>query len=467
MAEVFVLGAGPAGSVFAARMAELGHSVTLAERRRFPRPWLGESLSPGVLPLLESLGAAAAADGTVPVDEVLVQWEGPLRRRADPRAEGRLVDRGSFDSHLLDHARSLGVRVRQPATLRRAARGEAGWSLTLDYDGRPEHRRADFFAWAGGRSGPGQGGREGTECRTVALHAYWRAARLPRRPRIEAGEDGWYWGVPLPSGLYNTLVFTDPATLRAVPGRDLAGRFMALLERSCLMQGCEAPRRAGRVGATDAMPYLHRAPVTADSIHVGDAALALDPVSSTGVQKAIQTALAAAVTANTLLRRPGLGEAATRFYESSLRAASERHRGWAARYYAEAARHRRNPFWLARAAGAVTESPEPAERATEEALASRPVWLSPEVELAEQPCLDGEFVALRRAVRHPALEGPVAFLAGHELAPLLDALPGGLTPVQIAQAWSDRVPLQTGLAMLAWLVNYGLLAHERPAPAIG
>ena len=48
MADVCVIGAGPAGSTFAARMAQLGHHVHLIERQRFPRRHLGESLSPGV-----------------------------------------------------------------------------------------------------------------------------------------------------------------------------------------------------------------------------------------------------------------------------------------------------------------------------------------------------------------------------------------------------------------------------------
>ena len=52
MADVCVIGAGPAGSIFAARMAQLGHQVHLIERKRFPRSHLGESLSPGVMTLL-------------------------------------------------------------------------------------------------------------------------------------------------------------------------------------------------------------------------------------------------------------------------------------------------------------------------------------------------------------------------------------------------------------------------------
>ena len=54
MADVCVIGAGPAGSIFAARMAQLGHHVHLIERQRFPRRHLGESLSPGVMTLLRA-----------------------------------------------------------------------------------------------------------------------------------------------------------------------------------------------------------------------------------------------------------------------------------------------------------------------------------------------------------------------------------------------------------------------------
>ncbi len=62
MAEVCVVGAGPAGSVFAARMAQLGHKVCLIEQARFPRRRLGECLTPGVEPLLKAAGLGAAID---------------------------------------------------------------------------------------------------------------------------------------------------------------------------------------------------------------------------------------------------------------------------------------------------------------------------------------------------------------------------------------------------------------------
>ncbi len=70
-------------STFAARMAQLGHSVCLVERARFPRSHLGESLSLGVSPLLETIGAreAVEAAGFLRVRSVRVKWDAALQVR--------------------------------------------------------------------------------------------------------------------------------------------------------------------------------------------------------------------------------------------------------------------------------------------------------------------------------------------------------------------------------------------------
>src|SRR5271165_6933252 len=93
MAEVCVVGAGPAGCVFAARMAQLGHEVRLVEREAFPRSRLGESLSPGVQPLLAAAGLEDAIDDSRgrPVRRIEVGWEAGPRQRIDPREQGFIV----------------------------------------------------------------------------------------------------------------------------------------------------------------------------------------------------------------------------------------------------------------------------------------------------------------------------------------------------------------------------------------
>lgn len=444
MPDVCVIGGGPAGSTFAARMARLGHNVCLVERSRFPRTHLGESLSPGVLPLLETTGARAAVEaaGFLPVRRVHSSWDAGPQVREDPREQGLLVDRGEFDRILLDNARAHGVRVVQPARVLGYEYADGKWVITIGAGGNTSQLRSQFLADAGGRA---SGTAKRTGPRTIALYAYWRGNKLPEEPRIEAGADAWYWGVPLPDGTYNTLVFVDVNHFRDAPAASLNTRFLELLGCSALMSGCSGHELAGPVQTADASHYLDDQSVSPSMIRVGDAALAIDPLSSSGVQKAIQSALAGAIVANTLLRRPASADAATSFYRDSLADASARHCRWAAGHYASVAVQRGGKFWKDRAAGASVAPPvsatSPAARLT----------LSAQAEFVELPCIADDFVVWKPALRHPNLESPVAYLGGRELAPLLQQLPSAFTPIQLAQS--------CGGAIAGWLLNNGILVE--------
>ncbi len=208
--------------------------------------------------------------------------------------------------------------------------------------------RCDLVADATGRSAGRSTSREWKGAATLAVHAYWQGQDLPSEPRIEAGADGWYWGVPLPDGTYNTLVFVDARAARK-KGGTLPERFEELLSRSNLLAGCRTAKPASSVSAINATPYLDHQSVSPTALKVGDAALALDPLSSSGVQKAIQSALSGLVVANTLLQRPGMTQAALQFYRSSLAEASERHFRWAASHYDRVASRGGGAFWHKRA----------------------------------------------------------------------------------------------------------------------
>jgi flavin-dependent dehydrogenase len=460
--DVAVVGAGPAGCVFATRMAQLGFAVCLVERARFPRPHLGESLSPGVMPMLASLGAAAAVEaaGFLRVSAVSTNWDGEEAVRHDPGARGMLVDRGIFDAALLAGADAVGVRVLQPAQLRRRARAGDGWRLRVDAPTGSVDLDATFLADATGRSARFGGSRRAMGPRTFAIYGYWTGSHLPERPRIEAGEREWYWGVPIPDGSYNTLVFVDGARVRAEPGRSLEDRLRALLEPSALLRGVRGATLRARARAADATAYLDEECVSPRHIRIGDAALAIDPLSSSGVQKAVQTALSGAIVANTLLRRPDAGEAALRFYRDSLCDAAARHRAWAAGHYATAAASRRDRFWTERAGVAGPEAPAAAPMAMPPDLTLAddvPVRLSPDARWEELPCLGAQFVELGTALRHPRLDGPVAYVGGQPLAPLLRDVPPGMTARQLAQAWSRWLPMGAGLAIARWLSGQGVL----------
>lgn len=447
-ADVCIVGGGPAGSTLAARVAALGHSVVLVERAVFPRKHLGESLTPGVRPLLESIGAGDVFEksGALVVESVLVNWDVGLRERIDPESRGMLVDRGRFDSSLLKHAMAAGAQVLQPAIFRDCITLADGWRIRVEQGDKSICIDARFLADASGRSFATRGRKRQTGTRTTAFYAYWQGSDLPKRPRIEAGSDAWYWGVPIPDGTYNTLVFVDPRTYAP-------DRLQELVARSGLLEGCRDIHLVSPVRAVDATPYIDEQSVTHRSIKVGDAALSIDPLSSSGVQRAIQTALSAAVVVNTLVRKPESSEAAMEFYRSSLTDASERHGNWAGEYYAAATRN--TQFWRQRSSRSVPV--EVAQPISSSDFADEPLALSPDLTFVELPCIDGGFVTVKSALHHPSLDRPVTFVGGCEMPPLVRRVRKGMKPMEIALIWSDRVPLRTGIALTGWLISKGLL----------
>lgn len=461
--DVSIIGAGPAGSALAIRLAQLGHNVCLIERSAFPRSHIGESLSPGIWTQLDLLGARLdiAAAGFSSCRTSMVHWQGDAAVTRDLGAPGGLlVDRGRFDALLLDRARALGVRVIQPAVVRARKHHGDGWQLDVESAEGITALDARFLADASGRTGIMHGRKMRVAPRTIALYGYWRGGSLPSEPRIEAGDDMWYWGVPLPDDTYNAIVFVDAGDFRRRRVSSLDAAYRALIGRSGLMISLQEAHLAGPVQVADATPYLDSDTVGPHSIKVGEAALALDPLSSSGVQKAVGTALTGAIVINTLLRRPGQTEVSLRFYRNDLAESSNRHCRWAATHYALAATTRCAEFWTMRAAAAAAEAePAPLLQADRTWSAETAVVLSPEAAIVDEPCIVDEFVTVHPALRHPGLERPVAFLGGLKVANLLQPVRAGIALGALMDAW--QIPIRSKPAIASWLLDRDILQMYR------
>ncbi len=133
--DIGIIGGGPAGSAMASYLAKAGVSCVVFERELFPRPHVGESLVPSSTRVFKDLGfldemeeakfphkygAAWTADdkGTYDMD-----WDGlapdchaeiRFEEREQPGVDKNHtyhVDRGKFDLLLLQHANKLGASV--------------------------------------------------------------------------------------------------------------------------------------------------------------------------------------------------------------------------------------------------------------------------------------------------------------------------------------------------------------------
>lgn len=462
-AEVCVIGGGPAGAALASRLAMRGHSVIVIERMRFPREHVGESIGPGIWPLLQSLvvreqiEAAAFARPRA----ALVRWESEEVSRGSAGVDGGLcVDRGAFDALLLERARSAGARILQPARALRARRAADGWQVPVSTRDRELTVRARYLVDASGRARALGGRRVRTSPPTVALHGTWRGVGGEGETRVEAQPQSWLWGAHLPGGRFRAMAFVEPETIRRNrrAGRDPQRLFLDLLARSVLFAELVEghARLQGGVSVCDARCYLDERPVDAHSAKIGEAGLAIDPLSSSGVQTAVQAGLAASAAVATILCAEGDAEAAIAYLREHQRHCAEHHRDLAARSYGECAPFAAEPFWRRRAARPAQATAAAAPPPLEQLLPLR-VRLHDQASLGLTPCVVGDRVQRRRALSHPALARPVAFLGGSELAPLLDRLRADRPLRQTLELWSASVSRPGAYAIAGWLAANGLI----------
>lgn len=460
--EICILGGGPAGAAAALQLARFGHKVLVVEKETFPRPHVGESLAPGLWQQLDLLGLADAvrAAGFPPAPPAIVRWAGPAETlQGSGSAPGLLVDRGRFDRLLLNAAREGGARVVQPARALRPRRTTDRWVVPVLAERKEVEVTARFLVDATGRASRLGGRKLCTAAPTVALHASWARPRGAwRETRVEAGADEWFWGAPLPGGTFNAMVFldTDRYQNRRRAGTSREALYQELLARSALLCGLLEGEFPAQVLACDATCRHDSDPVGEGFIKIGEAAFAIDPLSSSGVQVAMRTAWVGSIAVHTLLTRPGGAAAAQRFYAQDVEHSVRRHGGWATVYHT-AARHREGAFWQRRAN---EEAPpalyEPAENFDFSDLERR-VRLSEAATVIETPCILGDLIATRRALCHPGLERAVAYLGDIEVAPLLDVVSEMPTLGELAAAWSARVPSRDAFAIAHWLIRHGIL----------
>ncbi len=459
--DVCVVGGGPAGAGLAAALARTGHRVAVVEQRVFPRDHVGESLSPGAWPLLDSLGIARSAVEAVaaPVRMSGVRWRTEREERVLVGARLTL-DRGRFDALLLDHARASGATVRL-GRARRPARTATGWRVPLDA-GPVEAR---FLADASGRYALLGGRRIWTAPRTLALHARWGPVAPAEGPQtvVQALAEGWLWWARLPHDEVRAMVLLDQDRRRAElaePGR-LFRRLVFGSERGADLLAGLPP--TAPVAVCDASSYRLAEVVTSDAIRVGEAAFAIDPLSSSGVQTALQTGLAAAATIRTVLSPDGDRAAALDYYAELVEAAALHHQQTARQLYAEHRAYADRPFWRRRSRGVDLAAPAAPRIGLDELLA-RPVRLRAPAELRATACRVGDRIERHRALCAPQLERPVGFLGGLPLGPLIETIEAAPSLGTALSGWERSLPPGRGALIASWLIGHGLL---EPSEASG
>jgi flavin-dependent dehydrogenase len=322
--DVLVIGGGPAGSTMATLLARQGRQVVLVEKSHHPRFHIGESLLPANGPLFDQLGVRAHVEriGMPKWGVEFVSPQHPLPSflefgdawdRSMPYAWQ--VRRSELDEVLFRHAATSGAVTLEGCQVRRVAFDDAGADVhaVLD-DGAQRHWRAQFVVDASGRdtllAQQFETKRRNPKHNSAALFGHFRGARRHEGQRegnisIFWFEHGWFWFIPLADGTTSVGATCWPHYLKS-RDKPLAEFFADTIAMSPdlaeRLRGAELVDN--RVHATGNYSYTSTRCQGDRWLLLGDAYAFVDPVFSSGVHLAMNSAFEGAKVVQAFFERP-------------------------------------------------------------------------------------------------------------------------------------------------------------------
>jgi len=439
-----VAGGGPAGCAAAIGLRRLGFSVALVH---MPRPWSSvEGISARTLDGMRNAGLLRAVETAAAASPRRVSWNG----ESSAANSEHLVQRRVFDAALLEDAAAAGVRL-LPGRLRQCLHTPERTIAHIDTpnDGRLTVS-SRFLVEARGRAAPAAA--PANQLRGPASVSLLRSSSgtpAAAGSSVCSFADGWAWQAGGEDG-WHFLQFTVTSQEHSLPNRTrLRDWFQGELER--LPADMRPP--PGAVGASDIMArgsgsILQGELVTPGMLRVGDAAMAVDPLSGNGIFQALSSALVAPPVINTLLQYPAESQLAMQFYRERVRHTFLRFARLGRDFYRLETRWPENDFWRQRQLWP-DELPAHSD--------SAPQLLGIEL----RPVVAGDRICERKVAVTSDQPLGVWHVGGVELAPLLANLPctdsdrravltGRLAAIRGADE-AKRAPLE------AWLRHYELL----------
>ena len=430
--DCVVAGGGPAGAFAARELTRAGRKVLIVD------PATGrvrlEGLGERVAQLLRARGLEAVlATASAPVPRS-VDWAG-LTRRANGE---RLVSRPAFDAALKKAAVSAGADLIEARVARIAkADPEQGVVLKLSTG---ETVAARLMIDARGRQAPSSGKLKGPQTLSIS----GRVAALSGRPgtRVAASPQGWLWLAEAPGSGRWLQISLAADSLSGGGAASLRRRMDRFLDQPNLRAlvgtlALRAPLLARASGLVLSAPEL-RLPV----IPVGDAAVAIDPLSGHGLFWALSSALAAVPMVQSVLDNPSEGRAlAARFYRARVVETFWRQARVGRDFYRLESGFAQHPFWASRAAW-------PDDRPSHAVLRA--------AHLEQRVVVENNRLCERDVLVTPLDPDGVAFVAGLPVSDLITALRCGeparrglpSAALEAASRWLESRGLVDGLSSL-------------------
>lgn len=282
--DLVIVGAGPASCACAIHALDAGLSVLIIERETFPRHRPGETLHPGIEPLLNQLGLDS--DGLLQQsrrfsDITRVDVHGqPSRFSYDEQGhdwQGFQIPRKRLDQALLNQVEHCGGHVWVDTRLLSVQPGTETWRLSTSKGGFAGRYLIDG-------SGAQCATRSAAGCHTAfhspklyLIYGYVTGFDAEQEVVFQERDNGWYYRARIDADVTHWCVLTTTPTSSTYVPPELVG-----------YQAADVTRRQNATWQTN-QPFSGPRHYL-----IGDAAYRLDPSSSHGVLKAVMSGIFAA-----------------------------------------------------------------------------------------------------------------------------------------------------------------------------
>lgn len=357
-ADVIIIGAGPAGSTLGAYLSGAGIDHLLLDQAIHPRPHVGESLVCSTTRIFQEIGFLPVLERERFVHKhgaVWTHWADEVQHVIRFREIPELgltqdytyhVDRSRFDELLLKHAASRGSRVLQGARVERVEFGPDGFASGVRVQQAGQERLL------GGRlvvDASGRGTVLGSQLRLkrndplfnqFAVHNWFEGTD---RGNSETADfihihvlpmpRAWVWLIPITESVTSVGIVTEGSNF--IRGGEPVEGFFARHIRShpILAKQMANARPLHEFTREGNYSYVMDRSAGDGWLLVGDAARFIDPVFSSGVSVAMESARRAADAIIAALGRDDVSAASFGGYEKTLRAGVDIWREFINLYY--------------------------------------------------------------------------------------------------------------------------------------
>ncbi len=322
--DVVILGGGPGGSSAGLTLLKrAGIRIAMIEASDYSEPRIGESLTPGVRPLLEYLGVWERfhREQTLQSFSSEAAWgsakAGSLDYLFTIHGTGWALDRVKLDRMLADVFVKRGGELFTQTRFLNCQKTESGWRIKIKSQARGvQHLQARYLIDATGRRG--LLARKLGVPRTIydqlvgvactGTHA--DDCALESNVLVEACRYGWWYTAPIPGNRVSIVLMSDPDIVRQLAAAHTENWNALLSDMVLTSERLKAVKLPPKRAVFNASSSCLKDIGGHGWVAIGDAATSHDPLSSTGIPHAIGSGTQGALVAMDSLFAYGQAQAA-------------------------------------------------------------------------------------------------------------------------------------------------------------